>query len=99
MPPTRFSSHLSERRASGAFYTPQPLVAHIADEALVTALRRPPLREDIIARSATALAPPRMPVYPEARPACHARPRSIDPFVTLRHVTETIVEGWGRAPC
>ena len=42
-----------ERRVSGAFYTPQPLVAHIADEALVTALRGPSLPDD---RIRTALA-------------------------------------------
>ena len=30
-----------ERRVSGAFYTPQPLVAHVAERALVTALECP----------------------------------------------------------
>lgn len=34
-----------ERRVSGAFYTPQPLVAHVADHALLVALEGPPLDE------------------------------------------------------
>ncbi len=34
-----------ERRVSGAFYTPQALVAHVADEALVVALAEGPLAE------------------------------------------------------
>ena len=38
-----------ERRVSGAFYTPQPLVMHVADHALVAALRSSTLSADLLA--------------------------------------------------
>jgi hypothetical protein len=37
-----------ERRVSGAFYTPQPLVAHVADHALLVALEGAPLTDEIL---------------------------------------------------
>lgn len=40
-----------ERRVSGTFFTPQPLVAHVADEALIVALRRGALPEAILRRA------------------------------------------------
>jgi hypothetical protein len=40
-----------ERRVSGAFYTPQPLVAHVADHALLVALEGPPLEEPALRRA------------------------------------------------
>jgi hypothetical protein len=40
-----------ERRVSGAFYTPQPLVAHVADHALLVALEGPPLEEPVLRRA------------------------------------------------
>ncbi|MDB4881932.1 MAG: hypothetical protein JWL95_698, partial [Gemmatimonadetes bacterium] len=40
-----------ERRVSGAFYTPQPLVAHVADAALAARLRATGLTEATVARA------------------------------------------------
>jgi hypothetical protein len=37
-----------ERRVSGAFYTPQALVAHVADHALIVALEGAPLTESVL---------------------------------------------------
>jgi hypothetical protein len=37
-----------ERRVSGAYYTPQPMVAHIADEALVISLGQQPLAPEVV---------------------------------------------------
>ena len=37
-----------ERRVSGAFYTPQPLVTHVADRALLLALVREGTTEDVV---------------------------------------------------
>jgi hypothetical protein len=50
-----------ERRVSGAFYTPQALVAHVADHALTFALAGPGIsRDDVVsALEGTALSPER----------------------------------------
>lgn len=40
-----------ERRASGAYYTPQALVAHVADQALISALAEAPLSREPLHRA------------------------------------------------